>query len=394
MNDVLNSYRIAGSDIEVVTTCPCCGTDNANAVSLAEVYLGNTIILVTAYCRACGFVYREVRPTLEWFTRSWEERARILDSKVKYDPRVPLELRRYHRYTNLADALERLGCDRRVVDIGCGPGTGLRAFSDRGWSATGIEPDPSRALIAREIHGLNVIEGIAEEVEGSSLFGTAIIIHTLEHMHDILGFLQRVCRLVVPGGSIYIEVPDIRDFVSWGDALYLEHMSNFSQFTLSVLAARLGLEPRYRFWPKTRQFGNRHLGILFSNTGAHPKSSSTREPAESLDMVRSLYRKSHPCKDIPEGTLRYSVPVINDICLTFVARLRKVTCEEGHLLVTASEQLPSQRGWKDNFPLRYLRGARSRLRRMLRRFKDVPDPEFDVLRYEAWTGHGGIDEGQ
>jgi hypothetical protein len=248
--------------------------------------------------------------------------------------------------------------------------------------------------MAREVHGLNIIESVAEEVEGSGLFGTAIVMHTLEHMHDIHGFLQRVCRLVVPEGSIYVEVPDIRDYVSWGDALYLEHMSNFSESTLSVLATRLGLKPRFRFWPKTRPFGERHLGILFSNTAVRSELSDTGRPSESLEFVCGLYRKSHPCKDVPAGTLRYSVPIVNDICLTFVSRQRKVTCDEGNLVVTAGEQVPSPPSRKGSVFLGPFRGMRSRLRRMLRQLKDVHDPEFDDLRFEAWPGDGGLDGGQ
>jgi len=40
---------------------------------------------------------------------------------------------------------------RSIIDIGTGPGTGLKAFSDRSWKAVGLEPDPTRANIGKKI---------------------------------------------------------------------------------------------------------------------------------------------------------------------------------------------------------------------------------------------------
>ena len=52
--------------------------------------------------------------------------------------------------------------NRSILDIGCGPGTGLKAFQDQGWSVTGVEPDPVRAKVANETHKLNVLNCTAE----------------------------------------------------------------------------------------------------------------------------------------------------------------------------------------------------------------------------------------
>ncbi len=316
-------YPINENDIENITKCPVCG-NSAPTQNISYVMIDELIILSTDYCTFCGFVFRRQRPSLSWFESSWDKRDSIVvHKKPQNNTNTPLEQRRYHRYKILAEVLEEIQEERDVLDIGTGPGTGLQAFHDRGWKATGLEPDPSRSKIAKQ-RGLDIIESTIEEYQPRKKFNNITLVQTLEHFHDPYSLLKNVCRALVKNGCLYIEVPNINVFVNWRDSLYLEHMNNFSVTTLCILGERIGLKPVYRLFPKTIPFGIFHLGLVFEKINEPSNEAyifkEYNEDIQKLENVRQLYMKGLPVPLTGESII-YSVPYINDIAYTY--RLKK-----------------------------------------------------------------------
>ncbi len=322
-NQVEFMFDITEVDIEKISNCIICNSSDLEIVSSVK-EKNNLEFFSTAYCSNCSFVFRNKRPNLSWFKKSWNTRSKDEDEvqELALDPQ--LEARRYSRYESLSQVLESVTTGRKIIDIGTGPGTGLKAFKDRGWDTTGIEPDIARSKIAKEKHGLNVITCSVEEyTEKDEQFDIATIIHVLEHFHDPINFLKNVVRQVKVGGYLYIEVPDIKNFINWKDSLYLEHMNNFTLTTLSNLARKVGLVPVYRLFPKTQPNGLVHLGVLFekvetSELENHP-STSQATPSQKFTIkdIRSLYKKGLPDFVFHNQTcLHYKVEEITDVCMT------------------------------------------------------------------------------
>jgi methionine biosynthesis protein MetW len=99
----------------------------------------------------------------------------------------------------------------RVLDVGCGTGsiTALIA-SLKHAKVTGIEPDPSRAEVAR-LRGIEVITGEFEHAaaELSAEFDVIVFADVLEHLYDPLDALSTARQLLKPGGAVIVSVPNV-----------------------------------------------------------------------------------------------------------------------------------------------------------------------------------------
>ena len=96
-----------------------------------------------------------------------------------------------------------------LLDIGCGTGWTTNIWSEEGADATGLEPSPKRAAVARERYGLRVIQSFVEDLECEELFEVIVMRHVLEHFADPYEVLQKVTSHLKPGGLLVIIVPNI-----------------------------------------------------------------------------------------------------------------------------------------------------------------------------------------
>lgn len=111
------------------------------------------------------------------------------------------------RYDSFEDSLPQK--QRRILDIGSGPGYFLLHGKKRGWKTTGIEPSRRAATYSREL-GLSIIEIFFNE-EGAQHLGTFDVIHmnqVLEHVPDPINLLKLSYNLLNPNGLICICVPN------------------------------------------------------------------------------------------------------------------------------------------------------------------------------------------
>lgn len=96
-----------------------------------------------------------------------------------------------------------------LCDVGCGSGQAMSAFKLAGYDAVGIEPDPAARMLASRIG--EVLEGTAEALPAAIAgrqFDIVLLSHVLEHCIDPAAALSNVKRLLAPGGTAIIEVPN------------------------------------------------------------------------------------------------------------------------------------------------------------------------------------------
>ena len=111
-------------------------------------------------------------------------------------------------------ALVPLGA-RRVLDLGCSSGTLGSALKRRqAVEVVGVEIDAGYAADAtRRLD--RVVEGdVVEVLESCELgqFDCVVAADLLEHLVDPWSALKRAARLVEPGGSVVISLPNVRFF--------------------------------------------------------------------------------------------------------------------------------------------------------------------------------------
>jgi SAM-dependent methyltransferase len=136
------------------------------------------------------------------------------------------------------------GQGRRLLDVGCGDGTFLRAARDNGWKPLGTElnPDPARRL------GFEVFSSL-DECASRGPFSCVTLWHSLEHMSDPQAVIAKIRRLVANDGVVFIAVPDFdglqsRAFrASWLHLDVPRHLYHFTATSLDRVLSQTEFTP-------------------------------------------------------------------------------------------------------------------------------------------------------
>lgn len=151
-------------------------------------------------CRDCGLIYQSPR----------EKEAAIESEYAQVeDPIYERETSgRIRTFSRLLDRLETFGASGRLADIGCYTGVFLDLARQRGWQVVGIEPSQWAAGKARA-KGLEVRNAPFRKAElEPETFDVVTLWDVIEHLHDPLGDLRAVRRLLRPGGILGMSTMD------------------------------------------------------------------------------------------------------------------------------------------------------------------------------------------
>jgi O-antigen biosynthesis protein len=130
-------------------------------------------------------------------------------AESKYDIEVDLTESR----TSHAKIVELVGSNKRVLDVGCSTGYLAETLQAFGNTVSGVEYQPAAAAQARPhlaelvVGDLETLDLVAELGEGR--FDVVVYGDVLEHLRDPLPALRQARRLLAPGGSVVISVPNI-----------------------------------------------------------------------------------------------------------------------------------------------------------------------------------------
>jgi len=195
-----------------------------------------------------------------------------------------------------------------MCDIGCGGGQTMAAFKQAGYEVVGIEPDPAARALASKVG--KVFEGTAEslpvELAGRE-FAVVALSHVLEHCIDPAVALGNVKRLLAPGGTAVIEVPNstASGFQMYGPGWYFadipRHLQFFTEKSFRNALASTGLRvQRVIYTGYTRQFSaewldaqkvireriGRGAGASAGNIWRLLATTTFARPAKKYDSIR------------------------------------------------------------------------------------------------------------
>lgn len=267
--------------LERVAACPACGSE---ARSLLHAGLRDEAFRVAPgewslwRCGGCGSAYLDPRPTRDTIGRAYEDYYTHAEAGEARRPQAGLSLKarlasgyRNARFgTELVPALAAGGLlgrlDRRavreldlryrflprrrgaarVLDVGCGNGAWLARAAELGWEAHGVDFDPDAVAQARR-GGFEVVEGGVESLAGREGWYEAVTLsHVIEHLHDPAAALASIRTLLVPGGRLYVETPNIDALAHriwgphWRGLEPPRHLVIFGRAGLKRMLARLG----------------------------------------------------------------------------------------------------------------------------------------------------------
>jgi 2-polyprenyl-3-methyl-5-hydroxy-6-metoxy-1,4-benzoquinol methylase len=144
---------------------------------------------------------------------------------------------------------------KRVLEIGCFPGTLLKRLFGMGYvDVIGIEPSKQYAeYICNEAKGAVVVQGYFPEIlrpSDDNLFHCIIGMDVMEHVDDYADFFQSTHRLLVPGGTAVFMSPLIFEdgFVHKKDFKADEHLWIFSKQFLREYLENTFSEVKFARW--------------------------------------------------------------------------------------------------------------------------------------------------
>ncbi len=209
------------------------------------------------------------------------------------------------RLIEIANGLE----PGRVLDVGCGRGLLLQQLRKRGWEVTGTELSEDSASYARDVLRIDVRTADVIDLElPSDYFDTVILWHVLEHIPDPAALLAEVTRLLRPGGTLLVAVPNFGSWEArWGRDRWFHldvprHLNHFTPPVLRAMLNQAGLHPRmtsyfaseYDFFSFVQtvqnKLGLRHnlLYNLLRTRGAKVLAGSRRPPAPATHVLAAL----------------------------------------------------------------------------------------------------------
>jgi SAM-dependent methyltransferase len=201
-------------------------------------------------CATCGFVYANPRLTKDglWMRYSstyfWDE---YLPSYGVHDGTFDLRDFDSKYGATLAMIAARVAPPGNLLEIGAGAGFFLKAAERAGWRVAGTEILQAAIEFARTRLGLGVTRASAEELNAPDHSADVVaMFEVIEHLLDPRVVLQKVLKVLRPGGVFVLSTPNFNSLSRWalgqGWAVLspAEHVYYFTQGSLGRLLAQTG----------------------------------------------------------------------------------------------------------------------------------------------------------
>ena len=225
--------------------CPVCGGGDCEVLHTQRFVLAEGHPLSTGYdvaaCAACGFVYADTQVSQKDYDDFYARFSKYEDSGTSTGGGgSPEDAQRLKEMAaSIAEAIPNR--DARLLDIGCAGGGLLKELRDLGYTRLcGIDPSPACVQRTKDVCDAEGFAGSLSLLPADAgQFDGVFLSHVFEHVQDLSEAVQNVGRLTLPGGVVYVEVPDASRYVECLLAPFqdfnTEHINHFSARSLENL---------------------------------------------------------------------------------------------------------------------------------------------------------------
>jgi len=178
--------------MEALSECPVCSASSPTQVS-------HSIGLWR--CNACKVLFNSPRPTQEFIEQNYNEGE-------YYATFTPDQVWEDMWQRRLARVLEH-GPRSPILDVSAGVGTSVKLLRERGFDCIGSEISKEALGRAKQVNGVELMEGYPEELPlKSASLGCIMMWHVFEHLPFPGRALAFLADKLAPGGLLVIAVPN------------------------------------------------------------------------------------------------------------------------------------------------------------------------------------------
>lgn len=228
----------------VYQKCPCCFSEAIYPALSAKDYTVSGETFEIWHCDDCTARFTQKVPDAASIGPYYQSADYVSHS----DTQKGLVNRLYHIVRNRTlnskkDLIRRITGQSTgvLLDVGAGTGAFSHTMQAAGWDVTALEPDETARKNALNKYGLTLQSPETLYQLEAARFDVVTMWHVLEHVHDLHGYLSSFHRIIKPGGTLVIAVPNYtsRDAKAYGEcwAAYdvPRHLYHFSPKSMELL---------------------------------------------------------------------------------------------------------------------------------------------------------------
>jgi len=231
-------------------------------------------------------------------SKSYSENNKYINRNTGSGADISFDIKRLNNsYNNIYKYLS--SCES-LLDIGCNNGTFLEIVkaNNKNIKLNGSDVEISENKIQElTSDGIKVLKTINIGDFGIS-FDFISINHVLEHIDDIIGFVEQLNNAISVRGKIYIEVPDASRYLEYYFQPYsyfdLEHINHFNIENLEFFLKLKGFKVIQRFSLELQMSNNIKypaIGVLIEKNNSTP-SISQNNSLEKNKLIEYVKKSS------------------------------------------------------------------------------------------------------
>jgi SAM-dependent methyltransferase len=190
---------------------------------------------------------------------------------------------------SMAAARAQLPKNPRVLDVGCGTGAILEAFS-RSSDAWGLDSSSTAIELCARRGLRNTWTGLLKDFpKEHGQFDLILLLDVIEHISDDVQVLKESRERLSPGGKLLITVPAFQWLWSSHDVAN-HHQRRYSKSLLKSRLAEAGLRPQFISYYNTLLFPLALISRLIEAVSTREKDPSKMDPGLKMPpaLVNSL----------------------------------------------------------------------------------------------------------
>ena len=192
--------------------------------------------------------------------------------------------------------------DKKILDVGSGTGDFLATCKKDGWNVFGVEPNEK----AREFSSKKMVDTTSDlSFVREDQFDVITLWHVLEHVENLLEYIETLKKKLKPNGVLIIAVPNYKSFDAnyykefWAAYDVPRHLWHFSQESIKKLFAKVSMNVEKTLPMKFDSYyvsmlsekykygKNRFLSAIYVGLLSNLKAKTTSEYSSLIYLVKN-----------------------------------------------------------------------------------------------------------